>query len=245
MLASRRISQAYRIPHTCWQRPPALNAGMSYGAPARTTPRSSWILVAGLLVVIAAVAAGLGDQSLASSSSTAAPNLPSSAAASPIGVGRSEHRAALGEAAGAVPVGTTVFDDEIPGVANVDPALLGALRRAATVAADDGVEFLVNSGWRSPEYQERLLREAVTKYGSEKKAARWVGTPNTSAHVSGDAVDLGPSAATTWLSEHGARYGLCQIYRNEPWHYELRPEAADHGCPPMYADPTHDPRMRQ
>ena len=25
---------------------------------------------------------------------------------------------------------------------------------------------------------------------------------------------------------------------------ELRPEAGAHGCPPMYADATHDPRMR-
>ena len=24
---------------------------------------------------------------------------------------------------------------------------------------------------------------------------------------------------------------LCQIYSNESWHYELRPEAIDHGCP--------------
>ena len=77
------------------------------------------------------------------------------------------------------------------------------------------------------------------------EAARWVATPSTSAHVSGDAVDIGPSGAAAWLSEHGAAYGLCQIYGNEPWHYELRPEAIDHGCPPMYADPTHDPRMQQ
>jgi hypothetical protein len=62
--------------------------------------------------------------------------------------------------------------------------------------------------------------------------------------VSGDAVDIGPSDATTWLSEHGAEYGLCQIYSNEPWHYELRPDASDHGCPPLYADPSHDPRMQ-
>jgi zinc D-Ala-D-Ala carboxypeptidase len=72
-----------------------------------------------------------------------------------------------------------------------------------------------------------------------------VATPNTSAHVSGDAVDIEHFNATAWLSEQGARYGLCQIYDNEPWHYELRPEARDHGCPPMYADPTHDPRMQQ
>ncbi|MEA2506346.1 MAG: zinc D-Ala-D-Ala carboxypeptidase [Actinomycetota bacterium] len=38
---------------------------------------------------------------------------------------------------------------------------------------------------------------------------------------------------------------LCQIYSHEPWHYELRLKAIDHGCPPMYADPTHDPRMQK
>jgi zinc D-Ala-D-Ala carboxypeptidase len=213
--------------------------------PARTTTRPmTRILVAGLLVVTAAIPAALAYQVPVSSSSTAAPPI-SSPAASPTQVRRTEHRGALGEADGAVPDGTTVFDDAIPGVANLDPALLAALRRAATDAAHDRVEFLVNSGWRSPEYQEQLLLGAVSKYGSEQKAARWVGTPATSAHVSGDAVDIGPVDATAWLSKHGARYGLCQIYRNEPWHYELRPEAIDHGCPAMYADPAHDPRMQQ
>jgi hypothetical protein len=161
----------------------------------------------------------------------------------PIDVPRREHRGSLGEAAGAVPDGTTVFDHEIRGVGNLDPALLRALRQAATDAAQDGVEFFVNSGWRSHEYQEQLLHGAVSKYGSEEEAARWVATPTVSAHVSGDAVDIGAFDATAWLSEHGAEYGLCQIYSNEAWHYELRPRAIDRGCPPMYADPTHDPRM--
>jgi LAS superfamily LD-carboxypeptidase LdcB len=123
--------------------------------------------------------------------------------------------------------------------------LLGALRRAATDAGDDGVEISVTSGWRSPTYQEQLLREAISQYGSAQEAARWVGTPTASAHVSGDAVDVGPSEAIAWLSRHGAAYGLCQIYRNEPWHYEVRPDAIGHGCPPMYADPTRDPRMQK
>ena len=220
---------------------------MSYSAPARTTTRRiPRIFVAGLLVVIAAIIGALGYQSLAPSSSTAT---------SPIGAEplarrphdslHGDHHGRLGEADGAVPDGTTVFDDEIPGVANLDPALLGALRRAAANAASDGVEFYVDSGWRSPDYQEQLLQEAVSQYGSEKEAARWVATPDTSAHVSGDAVDIGLSDATAWLSEHGAEYGLCQIYGNEPWHYELRPAAIDHGCPRMYADPTHDPRMQR
>jgi LAS superfamily LD-carboxypeptidase LdcB len=147
------------------------------------------------------------------------------------------------EADGALPRGVTVFDDEYPGVANLDPDLLRALRAAATDAARDGVTFHVNSGWRVPEYQSHLLREAIARYGSAEEAARWVATVETSAHVAGHAVDLGPAAAKAWLSEHGARYGLCQIYRNEPWHYELRPEAVRGGCPPMYADPSQDPRM--
>ena len=149
-----------------------------------------------------------------------------------------------GRADGVVPDGTTALDVEVPGVANLDPDLLHALRRAASDSTEVGVEIYVESGWRSPAYQERLLREAITTYGSEQEAARWVATPNTSAHVSGDAVDIGRSDAEAWLSEHGAEYGLCQIYRNEPWHYELRPAAIDDGCPRMYADPTHDPRMQ-
>jgi zinc D-Ala-D-Ala carboxypeptidase len=158
---------------------------------------------------------------------------------------RSDARRALGKAHGAVPDPVTVFDDDTPAVANLDPDLLAALRRAATDAAADGVQVFVNGGWRSPEYQAQLLQNAIAKFGSAEEAARWVATPDTSAHVLGDAVDIGRIDAAAWLSEHGATYGLCQIYRNEPWHYELRPEAIDHGCPPMYADPSHDPRMRQ
>ncbi len=170
---------------------------------------------------------------------------PSSAPARVPGVLRREQPGALGEADGLVPEGTTVFDDGVPGVAKLNPALLSALRQAATDAARDGVEFVVDSGWRSAAYQAQLLREAVSTYGSEREAARWVATPETSPHVSGNAVDIGPFAATAWLSKYGATYGLCQIYRNEPWHYELRPDAVGHGCPPMYADPTRDPRMQQ
>jgi hypothetical protein len=149
------------------------------------------------------------------------------------------------QADGALPGGVTVFDDRHPGVANLEPHLLQALRRAARAAAGDGIVVVVNSGWRSRDYQNRLLRQAVSTYGSAQEAARWVATADTSPHVSGDAVDVGPSEATAWLSAHGAAYGLCQIYGNEPWHYELRPVAIRQGCPPMYADPTHDPRMQR
>jgi len=151
----------------------------------------------------------------------------------------------LGVAGGRLPDGVTVFDDSYPAVAELDPALLRALRSAATDAEGDGVTVQLNSGWRSPDYQEELLERAVSTYGSRAEAARWVATPETSPHVSGDAVDVRGSRATTWLAQHGAGYGLCQVFANEPWHFELRPQAVERGCPARYADPTHDPRMQR
>lgn len=234
---------------------------MSYRQPALRTGRRVRSTILAVLIVVAALVGVLGYRSLAGSSA---------AATSPIVAEPSTHRphaslrggrpgdlrgqpsqpqskrhGALSVADGELPDGVTVFDDDYPAVANLDPALLGALRQAVTDAAGDGVNLNVNSGWRSRKYQKELLDDAISKYGSQEEAARWVSTPTTSAHVSGDAVDIGPSDATTWLSEHGAKYGLCQIYRNEAWHFELRPEATDHGCPAMYADPTHDPRTLQ
>ena len=231
---------------------------MRYNEPARTAARWTLSNIFTALVAVSATLIGvLIYQSLASSSSSAAisvdtldgdrQGVPGGARPHPHKSRRegAPERAPRSGAAVAVPGGVSVFNDEIPALANLDPDLLAALRQAATDAADDDVEIFVNSGWRSPEYQEQLLREAIAKYGSEAEAARWVATPETSAHVSGNAVDIGPADAMAWLSEHGAEYGLCQIYRNEPWHYELRPEAIDHGCPPMYANPTQDPRMQQ
>lgn len=139
----------------------------------------------------------------------------------------------------------TVFDDDVPAVTMLDEDLLAALRRAATDAAAEQITFYVTSGWRSPAFQGQLLREAVVTYGSADEAARWVATAETSPHVDGDAVDIGRWDSMTWLSEHGATYGLCQVYANEPWHYELRPDAAVVGCPEMFQDPTHDPRMQR
>jgi len=163
---------------------------------------------------------------------------------SELGRAKAGDDAAVTEADGALPDGAMVFDDEYPGIANLDPHLLRAMRDAAKEASNDRVVITINSGWRSRNYQDALLQAAVSEYGSLDEAERWVATADTSPHVSGDAVDVGSAAGTTWLSEHGAEYGLCQIYRNEPWHFELRPQAVEHGCPRMYADPTRDPRMR-
>ena len=93
------------------------------------------------------------------------------------------------------------------------PRFPGALRRAATHAADDGVELYVESGWRSAAYQEQLLREAVSQYGSDTEAARWVATP-----------------------------GCAGFSATSPGTTKCAPEpsvTAARGCTP----PTHDPRI--
>jgi zinc D-Ala-D-Ala carboxypeptidase len=201
--------------------------------PARRTRR---IVLVSMAILGVAISAFVVRPSLVESA-------PSSSSAE---VGQSTGtQTALDEGDGVIPDGmvVSVFDEEIPAVGKLDSDLLDALRRAATDAEADDVGLWVNSGWRSPEYQQQLLRDAVVEYGSQEEAARWVATAETSAHVSGDAVDIGPFDAAAWLSEHGSAYGLCQIYANEPWHYELRPDAVDDGCPPMHEDPTADPGM--
>jgi zinc D-Ala-D-Ala carboxypeptidase len=214
---------------------------MSQTASARTTThRTLRPSAVSLVVVTAAIIGTLVYQSASSSARSVGEVLHGDHGGTTV-----EADGAVTEADGALPDGVTVFDDEYSGVANLDPDLLEARSEAATDAADDGIEFYVNSGWRSADYQNQLLREAVSEYGSEEEAARWVASADRSAHVSGNAVDIGSFDATAWLSLHGAEYGLCQIYSNEAWHYELRLQAIDRGCAPMYADPTHDPRMQQ
>src|SRR4029450_6025624 len=136
--------------------------------PAARRTRST--ILAALVVVSAALIGVLGYQSLAVSPSSATSPVPAEPRAHRPHRGLHGRRhGALGEADGVVPDGVTVFDDEFPAVANLDPALLGALRQAATDAAGDGVEFFVDSGWRSPEYQEQLLREGRSRSTAQKR----------------------------------------------------------------------------
>ena len=95
-----------------------------------------------------------------------------------------------------------------------------------------------------PGVQNKLFVRRVSEYGSEKEAARWAATEETFPHVSGDAVDIGPSDATAWLSETAPNNGRARSRATNP-DYELRPGAIDHGCPPMYGDRTHDPVNQQ
>jgi zinc D-Ala-D-Ala carboxypeptidase len=126
----------------------------------------------------------------------------------------------------------TPFDVQDPAVGRLEPNLLHAIQGAATAASADGITLTITSGWRSTEFQQRLLDDAVKTYGSYAAARKYVETPQGSKHVIGEAVDVGGSGADQWLIDNGARFGLCRIYANELWHFELATDAAGN-CPPL------------
>lgn len=129
----------------------------------------------------------------------------------------------------------TPSDTDYPAVGKLDPALRNALQQAAKDARDRDVDIRITSGWRSKAYQQRLLEEGVSKYGSLAEARQYVNTPEKSTHVFGRAVDVGPTRADDWLIQHGADYGLCQAYANEMWHFELLTTPGG-DCPPQLSD---------
>jgi LAS superfamily LD-carboxypeptidase LdcB len=106
------------------------------------------------------------------------------------------------------------------------------VQQGAGAAAADGLTLTITSGWRSPTFQQQLLDDAVATYGSMTIARQYVQTPEHSKHVLGQAVDLGGAGVDQWLITYGAQNGLCQIYANEIWHFELAASPAG-VCPPL------------
>jgi D-alanyl-D-alanine carboxypeptidase len=129
-----------------------------------------------------------------------------------------------------VPVGTGA-------VSRLTATMRRSIEKAIAAAADDGIDLHVTSGWRSAAHQQRLYDDAVAKYGSPEVARQWVLPPAESAHVRGEAVDVGPVEAAAWLERHGERFGLCRRYANEPWHFERLAGAKGSRCPTLEAHP--------
>jgi zinc D-Ala-D-Ala carboxypeptidase len=135
---------------------------------------------------------------------------------------------------GWLPDGVTLspFDVSNPIVGWLDPALLTAIQNASKKAEAEGVDIRINSGWRSKGFQQRLFDDGVRIYGSIDAARKFVAAPDASMHVEGKAVDIIPVEADKWLIANGQQFGLCQIYANEIWHFELAADDQGH-CPPL------------
>ena len=130
-----------------------------------------------------------------------------------------------------------------PGVAEsrkqMRPAAARALEELFKAAADDGIELLAISGYRSYWTQNDLYKRRL-KETSLEYVSVYVAKPGQSEHQTGLAMDLGCTGYTdlterfaetpayAWLSEHAHEYGFIIRYPKdktsitgyiyEPWH---------------------------
>ena len=121
------------------------------------------------------------------------------------------------------------------GTEGLDPALKFFYTLAKRDAAAHGVPLAITSGHRTWAQQQSLWQSGVAEYGSPEAARRWVLPPGESAHVAGKAIDVRPIEGARWLEAHGNKYGLCRMYVNEWWHFEIATVPTQR-CPAMVRD---------
>jgi D-alanyl-D-alanine carboxypeptidase len=135
----------------------------------------------------------------------------------------------------------------------VGPNLVGRMQRLTpetaakwramqAAAAADGVTLLLVSGYRSIDYQARLIRKKINGGQSLGEILAVNAAPGYSEHHTGRAIDIAApgsrplteefegSAAFVWLTERAAEFGFSMSYPRdnpagfvyEPWHWALR-----------------------
>ena len=139
---------------------------------------------------------------------------------------------------------------EAADLVEVGPNLVGRMQRLTpqtarewaamqSAAADEGVTLLIVSGFRSIDYQARLIRKKLNAGQSVSEILAVNAAPGHSEHHTGRAIDIATpgsrplteefedSAAFRWLEKNAAKYGFSMSYpRNnqagfvyEPWHW--------------------------
>ncbi|MGB5629625.1 MAG: M15 family metallopeptidase [Woeseiaceae bacterium] len=143
--------------------------------------------------------------------------------------------------------------DEATDLVEVGPNLVGrmqSLERGAAArwiemqarAEQDGIALLIVSGYRSIDYQARLIRTKINAGQSLSEILAVNAAPGHSEHHTGRAVDIATpgsrplteefegSAAFRWLEANAGSHGFSMSYpRNnpagfiyEPWHWALK-----------------------
>ena len=140
--------------------------------------------------------------------------------------------------------------EEAAELVEVGPNLVGRMQRLApatarawaamqAAAAEDGVTLLLVSGFRSVDYQARLLRKKINAGQSVSEILSVNAAPGHSEHHTGRAVDIASpgsrplteefedSDAFRWLQANASTYGFSMSYPREnpagfvyePWHW--------------------------
>ena len=135
---------------------------------------------------------------------------------------------------------------------DVGPNLVGRMQRLTpataekwsamqAAAAEDGITLLLVSGFRSIDYQARLIRKKINAGQSVSEILAVNAAPGHSEHHTGRAIDIATpgsrplteefeeSPAFAWLQQHAGEHGFSMSYPRdnaagfiyEPWHWAL------------------------
>jgi D-alanyl-D-alanine carboxypeptidase len=111
----------------------------------------------------------------------------------------------------------------------------------ATAAKKDSVQLIADSGFRSPGFQQRIIKRRLEAGETFERIISMVAPPGYSQHHTGRALDLVPSEARfahtpayAWLTAHAARFGFHETYPDSPdglhpweaWHWVYVPDSA-------------------
>jgi LAS superfamily LD-carboxypeptidase LdcB len=120
----------------------------------------------------------------------------------------------------------------------IHPQVLARFLSAQSAAKEEGIEMVIDSGYRTTQTQEYLFNRAIKEHKTAEEAIKWVLPAELSRHPWGLALDVNlhhEKSGASWLEANGATFGLCRVYENEWWHFE--PLIAPGGiCPPLKPD---------
>jgi D-alanyl-D-alanine carboxypeptidase len=138
-----------------------------------------------------------------------------------------------------VTIGNDVFDRE----QFMAPEAAAAWKLMAQAAAQDNIDLLPVSAFRTVDYQAELIRRKISAAHSITEILRVSAAPGFSEHHSGRAIDVASNRENAledcfeatpsfeWLSEHAAEFGYSMSYPRdniheiayEPWHWAWHP----------------------
>ena len=127
------------------------------------------------------------------------------------------------------------------GKVKVSNIIFKDLMKLLNESLKDGINLVIDSGYRSYSYQEEILNEYKSKIGI-KEALTKVAMPGYSEHQTGLAIDFGyidnikyieevneDTKESKWLYDNAYKYGFILRYpkgkenitgyKYEPWHY--------------------------
>ena len=157
---------------------------------------------------------------------------------------RRRRRGALGEADGAVPDGTTVFDDEIPGVAKLDPLCSAPCAEQPLMLRTTGSSSssIVAGVPRSTRSNSSVRRSRST--AQKRKPPDGWPPPERLLTCRGTRSTSGPPVPRRGCPSTAPRTGCARSTATSPGTTNCARRPSLTVALAMYADPTHDPRMQ-